>query len=135
MILSKRAERARNGGENGELANLIEGDYVLVSCEGFHEREKFGLRWLGPRWMVKAVNDYVVAVEDLRNDDYDDVHSTSLKFYSDASLEKCFCTMCSHGRLVRPFLASYFYTKNTKLIALSFFVVNASHPTRTQWNR
>lgn len=80
--------RARNTRSKGQLANFSEGDYVLVAREQFFEGEKLCLRWRGPRRVVKALNDYVFKVEDLRNGDHEDIHGTRLKFYTDSSLDE-----------------------------------------------
>ena len=77
-----RQTRAR-----GQLANFMEGDYVLVAREDFHEGEKLCLRWCGPRRVIKALSDYVYRVEDLRTGNYDDVHASRLKFNHDADLD------------------------------------------------
>lgn len=81
-------DRSRKAREKGDLANFVEGDYVLVAREEFHEGEKLCLRWRGPRRVTKAMNDYVFQVEYLRNDIVEEVHGTRLKFYSDSSLDE-----------------------------------------------
>lgn len=78
--------RSRNAREKGELANFTEGDYVLYARKDFHEGEKLCLLWRGPRRVVKALNDYVFKIENLRTGKCGDVHDTRLKFYSDSSL-------------------------------------------------
>ena len=49
--------------------------------------EKLAMRWRRPRRIIKALNDYVFQVEDLRNGTTKDIHGTRLKFYSDRSLD------------------------------------------------
>lgn len=68
------------------LPNFTEGDYVLVARNDFTAKEKLSLRWRGPRRIIKAINDYVYQVEDLRSGELQDVHATRLKFYHDRSL-------------------------------------------------
>lgn len=77
----------RNGRHRGELANLREGDFVLVAREYFHQGEKLCLRWRGPRHVTQCLSDYAFQVEDLQNGHLQTVHGTRLSFYSDASLD------------------------------------------------
>ena len=74
--------------QRGDLPNFTEGDYVLVAREDFFAGEKLAVRWRGPRRIIKALNDYVFQVEDLRNGGLEDVHGTRLKFYRDGSLNQ-----------------------------------------------
>lgn len=85
--LQKNRSQSRSVRSRGELANFTEGDYVLVAREDFFENEKLCLRWRGPRRVIKALNDYVFKVEDLRNGETEDIHGTRLKFYADDSLD------------------------------------------------
>ena len=80
-------DRMRQTRARGQLANFMEGDYVLVAREDFHEGEKLCLRWRVPRRVIKALSDYVYRVEDLRTGNYDDVHASRLKFNHDADLD------------------------------------------------
>lgn len=80
--------RIRQSRSRGELANFTEGDYVLVPREYFFQGEKLCLLWRRPRRVLKALNDYIYLVEDLRTGDFDDVHGTLLKFYSDDGLDE-----------------------------------------------
>lgn len=83
----KNRQRSREAASAGTLPNFSEGDYVLVAREEFSAGEKLCLRWRGPRRVVKAQNDYVFQVEDLRNGAVEDIHGTRLKFYRDADLD------------------------------------------------
>ena len=78
----------REAQSKGKLANFEEGDFVLVAREDFHKGEKLALRWRGPRRIVKALNDYVFQVEDLRNGTIQDIHGSRLKYYKDSSLNE-----------------------------------------------
>lgn len=85
--LQKDRSRSRSVRSRGELANFTDGDYVLVAREDFFKNEKLCLRWRGPRRVIKALNDYVFKVEDLRNGETEDIHGTRLKYYADDSLD------------------------------------------------
>jgi transposase InsO family protein len=85
--LRVQREKGRAAASRGALANFLEGDFVLVARDDFSAGEKLALRWRGPRRIVKAINDYVYQVEDLRNGVLEEVHATRLKFYRDASLD------------------------------------------------
>lgn len=78
--------RNRENIVKGMLPNFTDGYFVLVSREDFSACGKLALRWRGPRRIVRAVNDFVYQVEDLRNGNVEDVHATKLKFYHEASL-------------------------------------------------
>lgn len=66
----------------------MKGYYVLVAREELFEGEKLCLRSCEQRRIIKANNDYVYQVEDLRNGDLAGIHGTRLKLYSDDSLGK-----------------------------------------------
>jgi len=85
--VQKNRERARSVSRRGKLPNFSEGDYVLMAREEFFAGEELALRWRGPRRIVKAVNDYVYQVEDLRTGLSEEVHGSRLKFYHDPSLD------------------------------------------------
>lgn len=78
----------RDAMSRGDKPNFSEGDYVLVARDAFTAGEKLSLRWRGPRRVVKAINDYVFQIEDLRTGSLQDIHESRLKFYHDASLDK-----------------------------------------------
>lgn len=59
----------------------------MVAREDFGPDEKLSLRWSGPRRTTKALSDFVVQVEDLRNGKLEDIHGTRLKYYRDSSLD------------------------------------------------
>lgn len=59
----------------------------MVARDDFSASEKLSLRWRGPLRVVRLINDYVYAVEDMRNEDIGDVHVSRLKFYHDSSLD------------------------------------------------
>ena len=84
--LHKNRKRSRDAASRGKLPNFLEGDYVLVAREDFFAGEKLCLRWRGPRRIIKAINDWVYQVEDLRNGDIEEAHACRLKFYRDRSL-------------------------------------------------
>eukprot|EP00171_Calliarthron_tuberculosum_P004300 IDg4300t1 len=86
--LSKNRQRSRQVAERGTPANFVQGDFVLVARDDFHKDEKLCLRWRGPRRIIRAVSEWVYIVEDLRNGELTEVHSTRLKFYSDSSLDE-----------------------------------------------
>ena len=88
VSVANNRQRARDAMGRGELPNFTEGDFVLVAREDFTAGEKLSLRWRGPRRVIKAINDYVYQVEDLRNGELQDVHVTRLKFYHDDSLNE-----------------------------------------------
>lgn len=70
-----------------QLANLSEGDNVLVERETFFEGEKLCLRYRGPRRVIKALCFYIYRVEALRTGDFDEMHGTRLNFYRDNDLD------------------------------------------------
>lgn len=70
------------------MLNFQEGYYVLVAQTDFFEGEKLCLHWKRPRRIVKAVNDFVLQVEDFRNENVDPIHGSRIKFYSDSSLNQ-----------------------------------------------
>lgn len=72
--LTLQRERMRNSRDEGELANIRKGDYVLVAREKFHAGEKLCLRWRGTRRVVNCLNEYAFRVEDLRNGNQQTVH-------------------------------------------------------------
>ena len=80
-------ERSRSAASRGQSANFSEGDFVLLAREEFFAGEKLALRWGGPRQIVKALNDYVFQIRDLRNGSLEDIRGTRLKYYSDSSLD------------------------------------------------
>ena len=84
--VSTNRSRGREAAGRGQLPNFTEGDYVLVARDDLTAGEKLSLRWRGPRRIIKAINDYVYQVEDLRNGELQDVHITRLKFYHDKYL-------------------------------------------------
>lgn len=86
-FLRDNRKSARIQASRGTLPILDEGDYVLVARENFSAGEKILLRWSGPRLVVKTLNDYSLQVEDLRNENIDTVHGSSLKFYRDKDLD------------------------------------------------
>lgn len=53
----------------------------------FRSGEKLSLRWRGPKRVVKAVNDYIYQVEDLRDGTLEEAHISSLTSYQDPSLD------------------------------------------------
>lgn len=61
--------------------------YLLREKEGFHANEKICLCFRVPRRIIKAMNDYVYHVDDLRNGLLDEIHIYPLKFYHDKSLD------------------------------------------------
>lgn len=73
---------------HGRLPNFTESDFVLVARDDYRTKEKLSLSWRGPRRVVRAVNDYVYSVEDLRDGELWDVHVTRLKFYHDKTLDQ-----------------------------------------------
>jgi len=80
-------QQSRIAQSRGQLPNFAEGDYVLLAREDFFKGEKLALRWRGPRRIIKALNDYVYQVEDLRNGQTEEAHGSRLKFYRDAELD------------------------------------------------
>ena len=86
--LQSNRQNARNAKEKGVAASFTVVDYVLVAREEFFKGEKLCLRWRGPRRVVKALNEFVYQVEDMRNGTVTEVYSTRLKHYSDESLDK-----------------------------------------------
>lgn len=86
--VTENRRRAREHLSKGRLPNFSEGDYVLVARDDFFEGEKLCLRWRGPRRIIKAHNDYVFDVEDLRNGKIDPIHGSRLKYYRDSSLDE-----------------------------------------------
>ena len=86
--LQENRSIARQSASRGDLPNFTEGYYVLVAREDFFAGEKLTVRWRGPRRIIKALNDYVFQVEDLRNGRLEDVHGRRLKFYRDGSLNQ-----------------------------------------------
>lgn len=80
-------QRTRVAEYRGTLGNFLEDGFVLGANEEFHG-EKLCSCWRGNRRVVKALNDYVFQVNDLRNENSSDVHGTLLKFYSDKSLDQ-----------------------------------------------
>ena len=81
-------KKSREAVKRGALPKFTEGDFVLVARSDFHAGEKLALRWRGPRRIIKALNDHVYQVEDLRNGIIEEAHVSSLKFYKDSSLDK-----------------------------------------------
>lgn len=53
----------------------------------FRSGEKLSLQWRGPKRVVKAINDYVYQVEDLRDGTLEEAHISRLNFYHDPSLD------------------------------------------------
>lgn len=86
--LQANRKRAREQASRGKLANFTEGDFVLVARSEFNKGEKLALRWRGPRRVIKALNEHVYQIEDLRNGNLQDVHASMLKFYSDSLLDE-----------------------------------------------
>lgn len=72
---------------SGVLPDFTEEKFVFVARKELHAGEKLCLRWRGPRRIVKALNNYVYSVEDLRNGSVDDIHISRFKVYSDSSLD------------------------------------------------
>lgn len=85
--LSDNRRRLRAHMSKGRMPNFMEGDYVLVAKNTFHRGEKLCLRWCGPRRVVKALNNHIFQIEDLRNGEIESIHATRLKYYSDSALD------------------------------------------------
>ena len=85
--LSANRSRARKSAERGELPRFTESDFFLIAREDFFEGEKLALRWRGPRRVVKAKNDFVYTVENMRKGTTDDIHACRLRFYCDSALD------------------------------------------------
>lgn len=85
--LQRHRARGRENSSKGILPNFSTGDFVLVAREDFSSGEKLSLRWRGPRRVVRAINNFVFQVEDLRTGDMDDIHVSRLKFYHDSALD------------------------------------------------
>lgn len=69
------------------LASL-KSDYVLVARSEFKAGEKLALRFRGHRRVVKAINNHGYQVEDLRNGERNDIHTSALKFYRDDAINE-----------------------------------------------
>ena len=85
--LATNRQRLREHMSEGLIPNFEEGDFVLVARNNFHHGEKLCLRWRGPRRIIKAMNDWIYQIEDLRNGNIETAHASRLKFYSDSSLD------------------------------------------------
>lgn len=85
--LQNNRERLRQHMSKGKMPNFEEGDFVLVARDNFHKGEKLCLRWRGPRRVIKAVNDWLYQIEDLRNGAIETAHASRLKFYSDSAFD------------------------------------------------
>lgn len=59
-----------------------------MARDDFFDGVKLALLWRGPIGMFKAVNDYDLQVEDLRNGSKEEVPGTRLKFYRDSALAR-----------------------------------------------
>lgn len=86
--LAKNRKQARDAASRGQLANFTEGDFVLVARSDFQAGEKLCLRWRGPRQVIKAINDHVYQVEDLRKGQLDNIHASRLKMFRDSAIDE-----------------------------------------------
>ena len=86
--VTRNRKQARVTDNHGLLPNFNVGDYVLVARSEFFAGEKLGLRWRGPRPVIKAVSIYIYTVQGLRNGIRDGVHISHLKFYRDSELNR-----------------------------------------------
>lgn len=73
--------------EKCDLANLREGDFILVAGNIFYQGEKLCLRWRGTRLVRKVMNKCSLQLEDLGNMYMSVVHGTRLNFYHYPSLK------------------------------------------------
>lgn len=69
------------------VLNVLKGHFVLVAHSAFPQGEKSCFRLHGPQRAVKALNNYVFEVEDLRSGGLDDIHISCFKVYSDVDID------------------------------------------------
>lgn len=70
------------------LPRFVVGYFVLIVRENFNEKERQYLYWHGPRRILRAMNDYMNLIKDLKNWAVWDVHRSRLKFCQENSLNK-----------------------------------------------
>lgn len=68
-----------------EIRKFSKCEFVLVAHDNFASGKKLSPRLRGTPRILKAINDYVSKVENLRKEGLQDVHGTQLRFYSDCS--------------------------------------------------
>lgn len=72
--------RARKSVERWDLLRFTEGDFVLVARNELFSVEKLALRWKRSRRVFKALNDFLLMVEDFCNGPTDDIQAFCFDF-------------------------------------------------------
>lgn len=75
----KNREQSRQSLQKGNVADFVEGQFVLVARKHFQKGQKLALRWRRPRRIVKATYDFAFLVEALRNGKIGEIQGTHLK--------------------------------------------------------
>lgn len=82
-----RQNWCREAATERKLSNFGEGNHVLLDRSDFNVEEKLAVRWNGPCWVVKALDNYVFRVQVLRNGQLDIAHGNLQELYTDTALD------------------------------------------------
>lgn len=86
--LAKHRKQSREAICKGQLPNFTEDNYVVFDRSDSHAGEKLFLHQRRPRRVCKGLNGYVYQVEDHRNGQLDDIHTSRLKLFRDKAIDK-----------------------------------------------